>query len=67
MNTIKLTPDNVSQYIGCEILFKTGPAKNHIVKRILRVTNSGKTIHIDCPHLNNNVQIVTRIVHVIIE
>ena len=33
MNTIKLTPDNVSQYIGREIRFKT--RGNHIVKKYL--------------------------------
>lgn len=65
MNTIKLTPDNVYQYIGREIIFKT--RDSNVVKRIINISNTGKTIHIDHPDLKNNLQIVTRNVYVIIE
>jgi hypothetical protein len=65
MNTIKLTPDNVYQYIGREIIFKS--RNSNIVKRIINVSNTGKTIQIDHPDLKNNLQIVTRNVYVIIE
>jgi hypothetical protein len=64
MNTIKLTKDNVLQYIGREIIFKT--KNNHIVKRIIGVSNTGKTIQIDYPDLQNNIQIETRNVYVIL-
>jgi len=64
MNTIKLTKDNVLQYIGHEIIFKT--KNNHIVKRIIGVSNTGKTIQIDYPDLQNNIQIETRNVYVIL-
>ena len=65
MNTIRLTPANAAQYIGYEILFKT--RKNHIVKRILGVSDTGKTVDIDHPDLQNALQIVSRKVYVILE
>ena len=65
MKTIKLTYDNVIQYIGYEIIFKT--RGNHIVKRIISVSNSGKTIQIDNPDLQNSLEIVSRNIYVILE
>lgn len=65
MNTIRLTPANAAQYNGYEILFKT--RKNHIVKRILGVSDTGKTVDIDHPDLQNTLQIVSRKVYVILE
>lgn len=65
MNLVKLTPENATQYIGCEILFKT--RDSHVIRRILDVADSGKSIKIDHPDLKNNLQIVTRNVYVIIE
>jgi hypothetical protein len=62
MNLIKLTPINASQYIGFEILFKT--RGTHIVKKIISVTNV--TVQIDHPDLNNNLQLLTRNIYVII-
>ena len=56
MNTIRLTPENVFQYIGHEIIFKT--RKNHIVTRINYVSVTGKTIYIKHPDLQDNLQIV---------
>jgi len=64
MNITRLTPNNVSQYIGHEIIFKT--RNNHIVKRIVGVSNCGKTITIEHADLKNNLQIVTRKVYVIL-
>ena len=64
MHTIRLTPNNVSQYIGYEIIFKS--RSNHIVKRIINTSNGGKTITIDHPDLQNNLQIVSRNVYIIL-
>ena len=63
MNLIKLTPENASQYIGCEVMFKT--RKQYVVKKILGVSDTGKSIQIDHPDLKDNLQIVTRKVYVI--
>ena len=65
MNTIRLTPNNVFQYIGYEIIFKT--CNNHIIKRIVEVSNSGKSIQIEHPDLQNTLEIVLRKVYVIIK
>jgi hypothetical protein len=62
---IKLTPDNVSKYIGREIRFRT--RGNYIVKTILGASKTGKTVYIDHPDLQNSIQIVSRKVLVIIE
>ena len=64
MNTIRLTPENVFQYIGHEIIFKT--RKNHIVTRINYVSVTGKTIYIKHPDLQDNLQIVSREIYVIL-
>ena len=63
MNTIRLTPENVFQYIEHEIIFKS--RNNHIIKRIVNVSNSGKSVHIDHPDLQNTLEIVSRNVYVI--
>lgn len=65
MNIIRLTPNNVFQYISHEIIFKT--RNNYLVKRIISVSNTGKTIQIDYPDLQNNLQIISRNVYVILE
>jgi hypothetical protein len=65
MNIIRLTPENVFQYIGHEIIFKT--RNNHIVKRIIRVSNTGKTVQIEHPDLQNCLEIVSRNVYVILQ
>jgi hypothetical protein len=62
---IKLTPENVRNYIGFEILFKT--RNKHIVKTILNVSESGKTIYIDHNDLKNSLEIVKRNVYVILK
>ena len=60
---IRLTPENAHQYVGHEIAFKT--RNTRVVKRILGVSNTGKTIEIDHPDLRNNLEIVSRKVYVI--
>ena len=65
MKTIRLTPENVFQYIGDEIIFKT--RNNHIIKRIISVSNTGKSIQIEHPDLQNSLEIVSRNVYVILE
>jgi hypothetical protein len=64
MQTIRLTPFNVQQYVGHDIVFKHN--NNLIVKRVVRVSNGRKTIAIDYPELQNNLQIVSRNVRVIV-
>ena len=64
MQTIRLTPFNVQQYVGHNIIFKHG--NNLIVKQIARVSNGRKTITIDYPELRNNLEIVKRNVRVIV-
>jgi hypothetical protein len=65
MNTIKLTPDNAYQYVGYEIIFKS--RNNHIIKRIINISDSGKSVYIDHPDLHNTLQIVSRNIYVILE
>ena len=65
MNTVKLTTDNVFQYIGYDIIFKT--RDNHIIKKIISVSKTGKSITIDHPDLKNQLEIVSRNVYVIID
>lgn len=63
-NTIRLTPTNVFQYIGHEIIFKTRGID--IIKRIISVSATGKTIQIEHPDLQNSLEIVSRKVRVIL-
>jgi hypothetical protein len=65
MKTIKLTSNNVIEYIGYEIIFKT--RGNHIIKRIISVSNTRKTIQIDHQDLENSLEIVSRNIYVILE
>lgn len=48
MKLIRLTQENVSKYIGYEILFKT--RGNHLVKKIISVNNT--SVKIDHPDLH---------------
>ena len=63
MELIRLTQQNVSKYIGCEILFKTRGI--NIVKKILEINNT--SVKIDHPNLHNQLQIVSRKIFVLIE
>lgn len=58
MNTIRLTRENALLHIGSEIIFQT--RRQHIIKRIISVSLSGKTITIDHPDLKNTLQIGKR-------
>jgi hypothetical protein len=58
---IQITPENAKQYIGRDIEFKTRGQK--MSKTILDVSETGKSIRIDHPDLNNTLQIVTRKVY----
>ena len=62
-NSIRLTPENAHNYVGHEIVFKT--RNERLVKRILGVSVTGKTVQIDHPDLRNNLEIVSRKVYVI--
>ena len=63
MELIRLTQQNVSKYIGYEILFKTRGI--NIVKKILGINNT--SVKIDHPDLHNQLQIVSRKIFVLIE
>ena len=40
MNLLQLTPERAHEFVGYEIMFKT--RGNHLVKRILDVSDTGK-------------------------
>ena len=61
---VKLTPENAQQYTGYNILFKT--RKQYIVKKIVGVSKTGKSISIEHPDLNNSLEITSRQVYVIV-
>ena len=65
MNLLQLTPERAHEFVGYEIMFKT--RGNHLVKRILDVSDTGKTVYIDHPDLNNNLEIITRKVYVLLD
>lgn len=65
MNTLRLTPENVFQYIGYDIIFKT--RNKDIIKKIISVSDTGKSIKIDHPDLQNSLQLITRKVYVIMK
>lgn len=64
MKLLRLTPDNVRYYLDKEIIFKS--RGKHIVKIILGISKSGKSIKIDHPDLQNSLQIVSREVYIIL-
>ena len=55
MKLLRLTPDNVRYYIDNQILFKS--RGKYIVKIILDISKSGKSIKIYQPDLQNSLQI----------
>ncbi len=62
--TVRLTPENVTQYIGHDIIFKT--RGNHVVKRILGVNVGRASVRIDHNDMNNVLKL-THGVFVLIE
>ena len=65
MNTVRITPTNAIKYVGYEIIFKT--RNEHIVKKMIRVSNTGRSITIDHPDLHNSLNITSRKVYAIIK
>tara|TARA_B100000902_G_C27090785_1_gene803733 strand:+ start:544 stop:888 length:345 start_codon:yes stop_codon:yes gene_type:complete len=63
LRLVRLTKENVFNYIGCEIIFKT--RGSNIVKRIMTCSKTGKTITIEHADLKNSLQIVSRKVYVL--
>lgn len=60
-----LTSENAATYIGSNILYTSrGQVK---MATILSASDTGKTVHIEDPELNNALQTVTRKIYVIIE
>jgi hypothetical protein len=62
---VQLTKDNAKQYIGYNIKFRT--RGEFITKKILGVSETGKSIKIDHQDLNNSLEIVNRNVFVILD
>ena len=61
---IRINPENSFKYIGYDVLFTS--RKRTLIRKILKISKSGKTIKIDHPDLNNSLQVVSRCVLVII-
>ena len=60
---IKITPENAKQYIGECVTFKHDG--KCIIKRIESVSETGKSIRVDYPEVENSLQIVTRNVYLL--
>jgi len=61
---VRLTSDNAKNYIGHNIRFTS--RGESVIKKILGVSDSGKSIKIDHPDLKNSLEIVNRKVYVIL-
>lgn len=61
---VRLTPGNVSQYIGHNIMFRS--RNREVITKIISVSSGLKTIKIDHPDLQNNLEIVSRKIYVIV-
>jgi hypothetical protein len=64
MKLIELTTDNVFNYIGYNVLYKTRHSIN--LNKINSVSESGENIYIDNEDLNNCLEIIYRKVYVVI-
>ncbi len=63
MKLIELTNENVFNYIGYNILYKS---RNEIkLSKINKISSSGKIIYIDNEDLNNCLEIISRKIYVI--
>jgi hypothetical protein len=69
MNSIQITQENSRKYIGYDLLFNhdSHNTKRRIIRQILRVSRSGKTIYIDYPALGNKLSVDSGIIKVILE
>jgi hypothetical protein len=56
MNTIKLTPSNARDFIGCKIILVLG--KKYIIKKLINVHKSGNFIHVEYPEIRNKLNIL---------
>ena len=63
MELIRLTRDNVTKYIGYEILFKTRGI--YLVKKILGINDN--SIRVEHKDLNNQLEFLSRKIFVIID
>ena len=63
MNTVRVTTDNVHQYIGHQIIFRVRNKYN--IKQLLGVSGSGESLRIDYPEVGNSLNI-TRAVYVLL-
>ena len=64
MNTIKLTPQNVRDFIGYKVILILG--EKYIIKELLNVDKSGNIIHLEYSECKNGLNIVSNEVYVMI-
>ena len=64
MNTIKLTPTNVRDFIGYKIILILG--EKCIIKKLLDVHKSGDFIQIEYPEFENKLNIVLHETYVMV-
>jgi hypothetical protein len=64
MNTIKLTPQNVRDFIGYKVILILG--EKYIIKELLNVDKSGNIIHLEYSECKNSLNIVSNEVYVMI-
>ena len=64
MNTIKLTPRNVRDFIGYKVILILG--EKYIIKQLLDVHNSGNFIQIEYPELQNRLNIILHETYVLV-
>ena len=64
MNTLKLTPQNVRDFIGYKVILMLGG--KYIIKQLLDVHKSGNFIHIEYPELQNQLNIVVHETYVMV-
>jgi hypothetical protein len=64
MNTIKLTPQNVRDFIGYKVILILGG--KYIIKQLLDVHKSGNFIQIEYPELQNQLNIVSHEIYVMV-
>ena len=64
MRLDELSSENAATYVGYNILYTS--RRQVKMATILSVSDTGKTIHINDPELNNMLQTVTRKIYVII-
>ena len=64
MNTIKLTTTNVRDFIGYKVILILG--EKYIIKQLLDVNKCGDFIQIECPELQNRLNIVVHDIYVMV-